>query len=89
LLHTGDLETFDLVAKAIGAAKVPSAEVEKYWAGCSPSRYSEYLVRKSTVVDIVREAAGWKTLYQTAVEKLRDEPDNADWYRNPALDRKD
>ena len=89
LLHTGDLDTFDRVAKDIAAGNTPSVNVEKYWAGCSPSRYSEHLVRKATVIEIVREAASWKSFYRTAVERLRDEPGNADWYRNQTLDRKD
>jgi len=89
LLHTGNLDTFDLVAKDIAAGNAPSANVEKYWAGCNPSRYSEHLVRKATVIEIVREAASWKSFYQTAVERLRDEFGNAEWYRNPTLDQKD
>jgi len=47
------------------------------------------MVRKATVIEIVREAASWKSFYRTAVERLRDEPGNADWYRNQTLDRKD
>jgi hypothetical protein len=89
LLHTGDFLTFDLVAKDIRAANDPSANVEKYWAGCNPSRYSEYLVRKATVLEVIREATSWKTHYQTAADKLRREPANEDWYRNLTQERED
>lgn len=89
LLHIGDLDIFDRVAKDISAGKDPSANIERYWAGCSPSRFSEFLVYKATVLEVLREAASWKSLYQTAAEKLRDEPGNADFYMNLIPGRKD
>jgi hypothetical protein len=82
LLHVGDLEAFDRVAKDIAAGNDPSANIETYWAGSGPSGYAEYLVCKATVIEVVREAATWKSLYRTAIEKLRDEPGNADFYKN-------
>jgi hypothetical protein len=82
LLHVGDLDTFDRVAKDIAAGNDSSTSVERYWAGSGPSRYSECLVRKATVLEVVRQAATWQSLYRTAVEKLRDEPRNADFYKN-------
>jgi hypothetical protein len=57
LLHTGDLGIFELVAKDIAAGNATSANVENYWAGCNPSRYSEHLVLKATVLEVVRQAA--------------------------------
>lgn len=60
LLHIGDLEVFEAVRKDMKSGCDPTANVERYWAGCSPYAYSELLVRKATVLSILREASSWR-----------------------------
>jgi hypothetical protein len=82
IVHVGDLINYHEVIADIRAKRDPTGTVAKYWTTSSSERHLEYLVRKATVVEQVKNASDWKSPAQCAAAKLRDDPENEAFYRS-------
>lgn len=89
LLHTGDLIAYATVIEDIRQKLDSTDNVKKYWDGCDPYKHAEYLVTKARVLELLRQPSDWKSHYQLSVERLRNEPGNAEFYENPTLNNLD
>ena len=78
--HRGDLQLFYEVMKAIREKESPDELVKKYWKPVEAGRYAELLVSEATVVKRIKHASEHKSPLQRANAKMRDDPDNLEFY---------
>jgi hypothetical protein len=82
LLHVGDLDTFDRVAKDVATGDDSSAHVKRYWVGSEPSRYSECLVsvKRRFLRSLEKPQRGNRFIAPPL--RFPDESGSADFYKN-------
>jgi hypothetical protein len=78
--HRGDLQIFHEVIDAVRIGAPVDEAVRRYWISAADSRYVELMVARATVVDRTKDASEYKNAAQRAIERLKDEPDNRDFY---------
>jgi hypothetical protein len=79
--HSGDLQVYSQVTAAIRKNEPQDELVKKYWTPVvEAGRYTELLVADATVVELLKHANEYKSPIQRANAKLRDDPDNIEFY---------
>lgn len=82
-LHKGDLMIYAEVVADVRARRDKTVNVQRYWdTPPAKGRNTEYLVRKAIVVEKLKDAAEWKSSIQRSNERLRDDPENEDFYKS-------
>jgi hypothetical protein len=80
IIHSGSLDTFAEVEKAVRIKSEPKPAAEKYWSKEPISRRTEHLVKKATVVKRLKDGKDWKPGIKLAEQKLRDTDENKEFY---------